>query len=255
MTKEPLVTILVFHHLDINVPYLHLALEGIRRQHVYSEVIVLSSAPTKPPISAAYKIVHDPELNTATKKVIAGTKMMDPRSKYLLLHSDDVVLSEYALASMLRATEHSPMVVGPLSNSDNGTRYLSDLMVQNQMGEKKILIPDMAIEEFRGFEDPIFKFTAPAHGRLFLMQQPWICFFCVLIPKVIWDKVGGLDEALDSRHNDTDFCYRATQAGFISVIDAGAFALHFGTRTLSRSCLPGEQDRATKHFREKWGIG
>lgn len=245
--SAPVVSIIVPHHLDENKVYLDRALAGIKNQSIPTETLVISSAKT--PIHEA--TVHDPSLDNATKKVAHALTLVDPDSKYILFHSDDVVLSRGALDHMVASVGDNRVIVGPVSNSDHGSRFFADFRVKREGHNDLVLVPDMSEADTRGYEAEILEMKAPVQG-LFLLPQPWICFFCVLIPKSVFSKVGYLDEKLDSRSNDVDYCMRAAQVGVQSFIDLGAFAFHYGSRTLRKSCKPGEQDQATKHFQEKW---
>ena len=79
----------------------------------------------------------------------------------------------------------------------------------------------------------------------------WISFYCAMIPKTVLNRVGDLDEKLDVRYNDTDYCERARKLGIPSMINLGAFALHFGDRSLPKCTTAEQYADADKAWMEK----
>jgi hypothetical protein len=53
---------------------------------------------------------------------------------------------------------------------------------------------------------------------------------------------------------DQDFCIRAARQGIPSMINFGAFALHFGDVTLPYCTTETELNQCTEVFKEKYGI-
>jgi hypothetical protein len=237
----PLVTVLVTHHLDENRKYLDLCLKALRESKgVDFEAIVLADSETKPEIHDSFKLVWDRSLTNATKKIHHGIKLANPKTTYFLFLSDDVVVSQTMLAKMVNGLGDTLAIINPMCNGDLGGRFVTPLP-----------FPQHADYEDMGNKHSEL-ITYETNMDL-VVRQDWLSFYCTLIPKKVWEMVGELDEALETRHNDVDFCYRAQALGIPSLINFGAFAFHFVSRTLSKTCLPGEQDAATQHFLKKWG--
>lgn len=246
-SKGPTVTVLVTHHLDENAPYLELCLKALMAQKgVEYEVIVLADTERVPNVPDEFTLVHDRSLDTATKKVHHGIKMAHPESQAFLFLSDDVVMSETCLGRLIEGAMGTVSVVCPMTNGEVGTRYLARFQSELPMR------PDMRLEDLWGKERELIEFDSGYHNLV--VKQDWISFFCVLIPRIVWNAVGPLDPDLETRHNDQDYCYRAAALGIPSMINLGAFAYHFGSRTLRSSVKAGEQDGATEHFRRKYGV-
>ena len=235
--SAPLVTVLVTHHLDENAKYLELCLESVKRQKgVDLEVIVLADTEHEPVVPEGFTLVHNRDLNTATKKVHFGIAMSDPRSKYFLLLSDDVIMGEVVLATLTHTLGEGLAVMNPMSNSDNGGQFITSLPWPCNV-ELEAVAPH-TIDQVKTF--PL------------VVSRPYICFYCTLIPRKVWEMVGPLDERLENRWNDVDYCKRAGQKGILSYIHFGCFALHFGSKTLDKVAPKELRDEASRVFMEKW---
>lgn len=239
--SNPFVTVFITHHLDENRKYLDLCMRAIAgTKNVPIEVIVLADTNEPPVVLPGMQLVHDKSLNTSIKKVHYGMTLAHPESKHFLFLSDDVVVSEMMLANMVGGLGESRVIMTPMSNSDLGSRFVAQL-------------PFPQTAEYEEFADKFSELATYETNLRLLVKQEWLSFYCVLIPRSVWNLVGELDEALETRHNDEDYCYRAHGYGVHCFINFCAFAFHFGSKTLSKSVLPGEQDEASRHFFKKWG--
>lgn len=235
---NPLVTIIVAHHLDENQPYLDQCLGSVMKtEGVAFEVILLSDAKTCPRVPDHVTVVHDPKLDSCTKKFHQGVKLAHPESVFYLFLSDDVIVSKLMLLPMVRLGLERKVIINPMCNGDQGGRFLCPdlkLPITADLGE----IDPALIEERSGPIDLV-------------VCQDWLSFYCTLIRRDIWKEVGLLDERLETRHNDQDFCYRARRLGIQCVIHFGSLAFHYGSKTLSITNKPGEQEEASRIFQEK----
>ena len=256
MHSKPLVTVVVTHHLDSNRRYLDLCLEAVlRSKAVDFEVICLADSETCPVVPERVTLIWDRALDTATKKVHHGIKFAHPESKYFLLLSDDVVVSEWMLHVMVADLAGRDWILNPMSNSDYGSRYVLNDRLSDPKFEHERPIPlHASIEDMEEWREALITHSSPYIHAPLVIKQDWVCFFCTLIPRTVWEKVGGLDPALEVRHNDEDFCYRAGRLNIPSLISMAAFAFHFGSRTLDQSVHPGEKEAATQYFQRKWSI-
>lgn len=243
--KNPTVSVILTHHLDENTPYLNICVESLlRSEGVSFEVIVLSDAETKPHVPNGVQLIWDRSLNTATKKVEVGVKIADPNSKYFLLLSDDVAVSRFMMKTLVEGVADHPVICNPMSNSDNTGQFVANLPWGCTAD----------LKEFNGMADFEMKIRYIGAEHSLMVTRPWIAFYCTLIPRWVWNLVGGLDGRFETRHNDQDYCYRAASHGIASAINFGAFALHFGSKTISKSASKEEQTEATRVFIEKWNV-
>jgi len=82
--------------------------------------------------------------------------------------------------------------------------------------------------------------------------------YCVLVPKSVWDTVGGLDAEFEiGMFEDDDFSLRVIKAGYRVVAAEDCFIHHFGNGSFSK--LPsGESlqifERNKRRFESKWNV-
>ena len=241
MVKEPRVTCVVMTHLSENAHYLKACLDSLAAQsRAPDEVFVISSAESAPEnVPEAFKIIWDKTLNTSSKKDVFGISIAHPDTTHFWIISDDLVLSPNSLEALLEMDPNGELIQSPMSNNDNGALFFTRMPVG----------PSSDFDE--GLVD--WTLTLPPTKPI-LFFVPWIPFYCIMIPKRVWEHVGPLDERLDVRHNDQDYCYRARIGGVITAVNTGAFALHFGTKTLKKAHNDEEFDEATRVFNSKYNL-
>ena len=242
---NPLVTVVVPHHLNENDKYLHWCLTSIMSSvDVELDVICISDAETDPAVPCGVTLRHDRTLNNVTKKWHAGLAMSDPRSKYVMLISDDVMVSKHTIGEMARTIGDVDMILNPASNCDATTRYYATFDLGGWPIPHKL-----RIDQLEGREKQVIEFPK---SRRILIDPGWVSWYCTMLPKSAVEKVGQLDERLDVRHNDVDYCHRARLIGIPSLINLGVFALHFGDVTLPKCTSPAEYAAADQAFQEKY---
>lgn len=261
---KPYVTVIIPTHLDENAKYLDLAVTtALQTFGVHADVIVVSSAMTAPSgrEHPRLKTYHRPNLNNASVKVDFAMSMANPVTNVFVIMSDDVMVSRKTIERMATLALFNNCIVNPISNGDNGTRYMTHLNLMRKPGIMEPVavwpIPvNLSLEDLEAgcpeYLDRILCFETGYRNLSF--TQPWVSFYCTAIPKRVFEIVGPLDARMDVRHNDQDFCIRAAQKGIPAVIAADAFALHFGSRTLYKAHTKEEFDQASQVFNEKYGL-
>lgn len=229
------VSVIVTHHLRENEKYLNAAVDSLHAQTVKPDIILVSSAEKK-----QFGWHHwDPELNNATKKVHYAVDNLIPEEHDIMLMSDDVVISPNTVEDLMSGAELG-CIQNPISNNEHGSRWIS-------FGE-----PHQPSYPYNPkLIDKVLKMSpGPKH----MFQVPWISFYCTYIPREVWNKVGRLDERLEVRHNDQDYCFRAARLGIPTFINTGGFALHFGSKTLPKVTSQEEYEKASQVFKEKYSL-
>ena len=80
--------------------------------------------------------------------------------------------------------------------------------------------------------------------------------YCVLVPRGVWDKVGGLDDSYQvGMFEDDDFSLRIRNAGYRVITAEDAFIHHFGNGSFAK--IPSEESlrifgQNKKRYEEKW---
>jgi O-antigen biosynthesis protein len=90
-----------------------------------------------------------------------------------------------------------------------------------------------------------------------IQEFPRLAFFCTLIKKEVFDKIGGLDERFSpGNYEDDDFCMRAQVAGFKAHILRYVFIHHYRSRSFAGDGNDAYRERLAKNrnvFAQKWG--
>lgn len=260
----PAITVIVPHHLDNNKSYLDLCIRALMASKcVDLEVLLIASSTNPPEEYPGVKVIWDRHSESVSAKLNRAFEYdgnhegwIRPASTHVALISDDVVISEYMLHDMVGAMKGRDLIMNPMSNSDCTSVYEADIKLKrvhpNGAVETLPLKPDMELKDIEEWEEFIIHYP-PKPKCLFPVRT--LSFFCTLMPVGVWKKVGPLDPQLEYRFNDTDFCLRAAQFSIPCVINLGAFAFHFGSRTIRQVATKESQDLCTAHFNKKWQFG
>lgn len=93
-------------------------------------------------------------------------------------------------------------------------------------------------------------------GRLCYAQNlSAVTFACVMIPRHVWDEVGGLDESFAVAFNDVDMCMRIRKAGYLIVWTPYAELYHYEFKSRGLEDTPEKKKRfegEVKRFQERW---
>lgn len=253
---KPIVSVILTHQLDENLPYLKLALRGLAStKGIPYEVWLMNGSESlvdeRETSLDHFHVIWDKSLNTATKKIEKAIKEhVSPESTHILLLSDDVIICHDTILNLYLAFRGREMIMNPMSNSDLGSLYEADL----KLSTGKILKPDMSIEDLNEKEVKEIIETEKPSGHL-LIPVPQLSFYCTMLSKTVITKVGWLDPKLEYRANDVDYCWRALQQGIHPYINLSAFAFHFGTKTLRKIDKDSSlANQGFQYFKKKWNL-
>ncbi len=159
--------------------------------------------------------------------------------RYVLLLNNDVLVADGWLESLVSALERDELIgmVGPVSNYISGRQRLADISYQDDKG-------------YYDFAD-----TVRTGNRGKVTPRRRIAGFAILIPKALYDELGGLDESFGSgNYEDDDLCLRVREKGYAIMVDEGTFIHHFGSRSFKENKI--DYDVSLKKneelFRAKW---
>ena len=247
--SNPLVTCIVTHHLNENAPYLKLCLDSIlKSEGVDFEVICVADTAESPCYGLVpeeiVRRVWDKTLNTASAKI--NWAAQQARGKYLWIISDDVMVGKHAMKSMAVVMGENKLICNPMSNSDAGSQFWGDVgfPVKHSIEGFKSGNPTQELDVVETFVTTRMPLLVRANG--------FVAFYCTMMSKAVWDEVGELDATMDYRHNDQDYCIRAAQLGIPSMINLGAFALHFGDKTIPKCVTKEQLDECSRVFQAKY---
>jgi GT2 family glycosyltransferase len=245
------------HHRQDNDDILNLALESVIQSDYAGEVNihVVSSSETYPALFTSqpkdnFKLTvhHKPELNNASKKFNWLFFETVIKTEKIALVCDDVILSKGCLSALVDATNIGSCIAGPAGNNDLNMAYRGDLdfYIDDEVCIR--LNNKVKKEDAKIIARQVLDYPRISSICLVTKYRP---FFCIAMNYNDLVKVGQLDEKLDVRHNDEDFCDRALKLGIANVLNLGAFALHLGGQTITKEVTDKQLKDATVWYYEK----
>ena len=165
------------------------------------------------------------------------------RGDYILLMNNDIVVTPGWLERMILCAERDPKIgiVGPMSNCVTGPQLINEVTYNKT--------------NLKGLNDFAAEISNKYAGKS--KQFLHVVGFCMLIKRVVIDKIGGLDEIYGTGNlEDADFCLRATLAGFGSWRVEDCFIHHFGSRTFTGAKIDYSESlhKNWEIFKEKWDM-
>lgn len=162
----------------------------------------------------------------------------------LLLNNDTEVITPSWIEEMLMFAQRSD--VGAVG----AKLYYPDGTVQH--AGVGIGLRGLAAHLHRGFEHSHVGYM----GRLIYAQDlSAVTGACVMIPKRVWEQVGGLDESYAVTFNDIDLCMRIRKAGLNVVWTPFAELYHFEAQSRGADDTPEKQARfqaESERFAAAW---
>jgi len=151
-------------------------------------------------------IILNEENNSFAKANNQGLELA--LGEYVIFLSNDIVVSDNWAENMYNHFQNVQLsnigAIGPVTCMSNG---------KQQVGRKD---PKAWFNEHRGR----WLHTGILYG------------WCIMLPKHVLDKIGGLDERFYNSHEDNDLCLRLQQAGYRLVIAYDTYIDHLGQGTI-----------------------
>lgn len=160
--------------------------------------------------------------------------------RHVLLLNNDCFLGEDCLRRMLRHLLWHPRTaaVGPLTN-DSGNNSLHRRIRRQQAG--------FGYKAIAGRIDDL-PHMASLCKRQFIVVERVLPFFCTLLHSAALHQVGMLDESFESGlAADDDWCLRAKQHGWQSLVVCDAFAAHLHKSTFQREGIDRQRTLRQSH--------
>lgn len=109
-----------------------------------------------------------------------------------------------------------------------------------------------------GHSHKYFKKGEPGYfARLVVAQDlSAVTAACMMMPKAVFDEVGGLDEGYKVAFNDVDLCMKIRQAGYLIVYTPYAELYHYESVSRGSEDTPEKVERfngEVARFMERWG--
>lgn len=189
--------------------------------------------------------------NTSPQGFAANVNQMlkhaDNLGADLFCLNNDLVLTPAWTAPLFDAPKEA--IISPISNRE--LNYTTDLINCST---------EMRLEDYLGREEAL-QTLAVIHAKHYqgLLRVIAVPFFCVLIPRDVYVRVGELDESFGrGGGEDYDYCLRAYLKGFNIFYARSSYVLHFGGKS-SWSGVESAREQQEReqaffsHFEKKWG--
>lgn len=166
--------------------------------------------------------------------------MRQVKSDFFVIMNNDVEVTNLWLTNLLESMQRDSKlgIVGPMTNYISGPQQ----------------DPNAHYNCERELEQ--YAYTIRNRRPPRLEYFPRVVFFCVLIRKALYDKIGGLDENYGlGNFEDDDYCLRATMTGWNCAHDHNVFVHHYGSKTFGKMGKGFKDllERNQKYFMKKWG--
>lgn len=249
----PKISILIVTYLESNQKYLDLCLKSIINLNYPKDcldILVLSTGDYEPQ-TMGYRSIHTDRRHHFPEGVNFGVKFLDKDSKHILILNDDTMLTKNSLLNMVNSIGDHEMIVGPVSNCDNGWLYNLSSIGYLHNGEFKALPKRFyRYEEWVNIADKMIDYDLPAWPGLWLQQ--WIAFYAVLIPRKVWNKIGELDGNLKTGQDDLDYCMRAQLLKVPVAVCQNALIWHAGGVSADQVLTDEIRNSNLDYFNKKW---
>lgn len=249
---QPLISIIVPNkdHIELLERCLHSILK--LTSYCNYEIIIVENNSTETETFDFYdKIRSDPHISIITWQgefnysAINNYGVKHAEGKYLLLLNNDteIISCDWIQEMLMYAQRTDVGAVG-------AKLYYEDDTIQHAgLG---IGLLTLAGHLHRGFDR-----RHPGYmGRLIYAQDlSAVTFACVMIPRHVWDEVGGLDESFAVAFNDVDMCMRIRKAGYLIVWTPYAELYHYESKSRGLEDTLEKKKRfegEVKRFQERW---
>jgi len=245
--RDPTVSIVVVTYNNLDFTRACLASLDMHSQYEHMEIIVVDNASSDDSpaflsewvISGQYRKLI---LNKDNRGFAAANNqgLAVAIGKYFVLLNNDTYVTPGWIRTMMRHLEKDDMIglIGPVTN--------------NIGNEAKINIAYSSMEEMI--------LEASAYTRRHLGQSDpmrTIAFFCVMIPRTTYDRVGALDEAFGRGFfEDDDYCRRVERLGLRIVCTRDVFIHHHLSASFNKLKNQERQvlfEENKTYYETKWG--
>ena len=250
----PKVSIIITTFLPESKNYLDLTIKSIRNLNYPADkldVILVGKKGYIPEFEGVRSMAPDLEKFANPVGVNFGMKAAHADSKYVMLLNDDVILTRDSLQNMVLSMPQGPCIMGCLSNCDNYYKYVLELGFMKENTAFILQKRYYKFEELEAYQDDLMNTGSYYPSGLILTDT--LCMYANLIPKNLWDSLGGFDEGFGTGADDIDFCIRAKKLGAHMLIALNSLIFHFGGGSTNTTLTPEMREETQVYFHSKWG--
>jgi GT2 family glycosyltransferase len=209
------VSILIAHYSPEAEIFLEKCLLSTSRQTLQPHETILVSSNNRPLcnfkgiVSQHY---HSPERLHFPAAIAKAYSLSDPTSSHILILNDDCIMSKDTLSRMVHTMDGFPqeIILNPRSNCSpaSGFYYTNSGIVVNG---HFIPAPQQLRGDHGGFLEQFIE--SPLEYPFAMVQVRFAAFFCTLMKRSTYERVGGICEEYKTGSDDLDFAVRALRLG------------------------------------------
>ncbi|WP_179118233.1 glycosyltransferase family 2 protein [Saccharothrix sp. ALI-22-I] len=172
---------------------------------------------------------------------------------WVLVFNPDAVLPRDGLTRLIDTARSQDRVgcVGPRVVGEDGAEYPSGRRFPN--------LTDAAVHAVLGKAIPNNFATRRYHARdvdrTRTVAVDWVSGCCMLIPRTVWEELGGLDEAYFMYIEDMDFSLRARKIGYATLYEPAVSVMHLGGRSSRSRRIRSIYHHHVGALRFQWRLG
>ena len=174
---------------------------------------------------------------------------------FVCLLNDDTIVSHDWLEPLLERVRQVPGLCNPLSNCDKGWLHDYELAIEAvpltpgglMLESGRVCLRSNPARSFMPEQAWTF---APGKHRNHRLQ--WVPFYCTVMPRAVFERVGPIDEGFYNLCEDVDYGMRAAKLGFPSMVDERSFVFHFGGVSRALRSEDSEDDWNRRRLQSKY---
>lgn len=219
------------------------------------QVYVISSGDFVPKINGSMDVIHKHYHSRMHFPEAINEGVTRSRSENILLCNDDIIMQKDCIEKMMSHLEADPTkIINPTSTCDNGRSFKLPLGFMLRSFPHIFEANHFTYEQISPhyLNEIIDSFSILDNVLKQEIRVEFTAFYCTLMKRSTWDKVGGIDTALKTGQDDLDFCIRAREIGFKPVIYLDAFCFHYSGATADIHLTKDDRIWNIDYFNEKW---
>jgi O-antigen biosynthesis protein len=176
------------------------------------------------------------------------------RGDYLVLLNNDAVVTNGWLGQLI-ALAHMEDRSERVDGSGTPRPAIGLVGPMSNYAAPPQLVENVPYHDLRAMHDFARKWRDDHRGKWFTARK--LSGFCLLMKRVVYETIGGLDERFGvGFFDDDDLAERARRAGFELAVAHDLFIHHFGSRTFKGNEVDAQKllDENARRFADKWGL-
>lgn len=221
------VSVLIAHYHEEAQPFLSACLKSLEAQTFRDFETILVSSNHQPDVSK----IPDKEFHSSTRlhfpaAIEKAYELADPSSQFILLLNDDAIMAKDCLENLVSTMENCSfeMILGPRSNCGPIMGWYFSITGFKFEGQNRTLGPQFRYPEIEPYINSIIHESISYPFGLF--QIPFSPFFCTLISRSTYEKVGKINPKFRTGADDKEFADRAARLGIRSYVALHAAVAH-----------------------------